>query len=115
MDRTIKELAEETAEAAKLYVGAETDLLKLKAAKWVSKVSTHITIFFVFALTIILILVFLGMSLAMALQDWFSASVSFLIVSGVFMLGGLLFYALRNYFIGNNVLKAVLKEIFDEP
>ncbi len=115
MGQTIKELAEESAEAARLYIQAETDLLKLKSAKWLAKFATHITLFFVFALTIILILIFLGMSLAMALQTWFSASVSFLLVSCLFMVCGLLFFALRNHFIGNNVLKAILKEIFDEP
>jgi hypothetical protein len=114
MEKSIKEIAEETGEAAKLFARNETDLLKLRVARWMSHFTANITTFLVLMLTMVLLLFFVGMASALALQAWFSPPVSYLIVSGGIALFALVFIIGGRKLLADMVMREVIKEIFDE-
>ncbi len=114
MEKSLKEIAEETGEAAKLYAQTETDLLKLRMARWMSHFTTNITTFLLLMLTMVLLLFFIGMASASALQTWFSAPASYLIVSGAIATFVLVFLFAGRKIMADMVMREVIKEIFDE-
>lgn len=114
MPKSASRITEEAAEAASLYAEAEIDRLKLRLAKTVTVWSSRLIALMALMLAAFLILIFLGMAAAMALQLYFDSTVSFLIVAGVYLLFALIFILAKRALIEPTILKNTLKELFDE-
>jgi hypothetical protein len=114
MDKGLKAVIDETAEAGKLYIKAETDLLKLRLARGITLLTTQIAVFVMLSFTFMLVAVFLGLASAMWLQQYMELHWAYLTVAGIFLVVSAALYLLRHRMLGNRVLRAVIKEMFDE-
>jgi hypothetical protein len=114
MPKSTKEAVNDTAEAASLLVRAEVERFKLKLAKALTKWITHLVVGFVLMLMFSLLLVFIGLAGAAALEQYVSESAAFASIAGIYALVAVLIYAFRMRLIGDNVLRSILKELFDE-
>ncbi|MFN2423844.1 MAG: hypothetical protein ABR572_08725 [Cryomorphaceae bacterium] len=104
----------EAAEAASLYTKAEADHFKLRLAKAITVWSSRLISGLVVMLSVVLILIFLGLSAALYLQRDFSPEAAYLIVGGAYALLALIFLVFRKVLVEPFILKSTLNEMFDE-
>jgi hypothetical protein len=114
MERNLKELYNDSKEASRLYVDNEIETFKLRLAR---KLITYIS----GAASFIILAVFLGIGFGFAALGitlgWGhylgNYALAFFYMAGIFLLFGLILFLFKSRLITSQVVKSVMKEMFD--
>ena len=106
------EKAEELAAHIKDYINTRISLLKLKFAEGLSKAISNITAIIIVSVFILLFVIFLGIGAALFIAEITGSLYSgFIIVSGLFLIIGLISWWLRGKLIRRPILNAIISKI----
>jgi len=100
---------------AKLYGEQQVKLVKLDLAERFSKVTSGLALLMVLFVLVLFILLLLSISIGLYLGDvWNSYALAFLMLSGFYVLVGILLIAFKRKLIINPILSVVLNEMLDQ-
>lgn len=105
--------AEELAGHVKEYVHVKIESAKLNVAEKTSGVIANLAAGLVILLVFILFLFFAGISGAIALSGWIGKPFSgYLIVAGIFLLTGIIVWAMKTRIIQIPVMNSIIHQLF---
>lgn len=115
MSKTPDEVLGEAKEAAKLYVEAETDALKLKLTKRLTRYISGSIRLIILLILGALALVFFSIAGALALGEYLGdIALAFTYVGGAYLILLLLMLLLSNVLIKRPILKKLITEMFGD-
>lgn len=99
----------------KIYGQQHVKLAKLDLSERVSKVTSVLTLILVLFILMLFVLFMLSIAVGLYLGNlWESYPRAFLVLTGVYVLAGVIVYAFRKPLIVNPILSMVINEMMDE-
>ncbi len=115
-NRDLSEIADDTKEAAQLYVKYKIDYYKLHVAERLTRLATFAIGGVLFLAMLLLFLLFTSLAAAIYLGDVLGNNIfGFLIVGIFYLIGMAVLLLLRGRLIQKPILKIVINELFPEP
>ena len=112
MEKTFAKV-EELANSIKEYVNTSIEVTKLKAAEKASGIIANLIAGAIAAAVFLFFIGFASLGLAVALSEWIgNAWAGFLIVAGVYLLGGIIVWYGRGSIIQVPVMNALIQQLF---